>query len=99
MQKTYMIISCTLALAACQSTPPATSSAPLDMQSVAQYNAKVYSGNTVSAAQKNQPQAAVNMPLNASDYQPKPVAAAYPSRVVLAPSIGYYRGYRHWHHW
>ncbi len=97
--KISWIISCVLALTACQSAQQQTSNAPLDMQAVAQYNAKVYHGDTVPAAQKNQPQAPVNMPLNASDYQPKTVLISQPPHLILAPSIGYYRGYRHWHHW
>ncbi|WP_048736621.1 hypothetical protein [Necropsobacter massiliensis] len=99
MYKISWIIGCVLALTACQSAQQQPSNAPLDMQTVAQYNAKVYHGNTVTAAQKNQPQVEANMPLNASDYQPKTAVINQPPRLILAPSIGYYHGYRHWHHW
>ncbi|WP_439241253.1 hypothetical protein [Lonepinella sp. BR2474] len=92
-----IFIMASMTLTACSSHPPmGQPQAPLDMKTVESYNQKVYSGNTVPANQKVQ-QAPVNMPLNASDSQPKNTTtrrSTFP--VVLMPSVGYHYGRYHW---
>ena len=87
-------------LSAC-SAPEQTRTAPLDMQTVNEYNNKVYSGNTVPREQRTKNPKAVEIPLNSSDYEPKvKVMEQSKPRIILAPSIGYYHryGYRGYHH-
>ncbi|MGQ0286513.1 hypothetical protein ACT2CV_04845 [Pasteurellaceae bacterium 22721_9_1] len=91
MKKVVIILS--LFLAACSSHQTVGEpQAPLDMKAVEAYNAKVYSGKTVQHKQVKE--TAVDMPINASDSQPK-VSTRGSSRypVVLMPSIGYHYGY------
>ena len=52
MQKLFSIIGVALVLSACTSPKQTTNNAPLDMQAVNVYQAKVNSGNTVSAKYK-----------------------------------------------
>lgn len=87
-------------LSAC-SAPEQTLTAPLDMQTVNEYNHKVYSGNTVPAEQRTKNPKTVEIPLNSSDYEQKvKVMEQSKPRIILAPSIGYYHryGYRGYHH-
>ena len=87
-------------LSAC-SAPEQTRTAPLDMQTVNEYNHKVYSGNTVPPEQSTKNPKAVEIPLNASDYEAKAKVIEHAKpRLILAPSIGYYHryGYRGYHH-
>ena len=87
-------------LSAC-SAPEQTRTAPLDMQTVNEYNHKVYSGNTVPAEQRTKNPKAVEIPLNSSDYEAKAQVIEHAKpRIILAPSIGYYHryGYRGYHH-
>ncbi len=87
-------------LSAC-SAPEQTRTAPLDMQTVNEYNHKVYSGNTVPAEQRTKNPKTVEIPLNSSDYEQKvKVMEQSKPRIILAPSIGYYHryGYRGYHH-
>ena len=87
-------------LSAC-SAPEQTRTAPLDMQTVNEYNHKVYSGNTVPAEQRTKNPKTVEIPLNSSDYEPKAkVMEHVKPRIILAPGIGYYHryGYRGYHH-
>ncbi|PJG82879.1 membrane lipoprotein lipid attachment site-containing protein [Caviibacterium pharyngocola] len=101
--KKYLLTVVGLAmLSACSAPPQQTASAPLDTKTVEEYKKNVYSGNTVSAAQKQQAPTTVEMPLNASDNGGKKIARyTQEPRIILAPSVGYgyYRGHRHWHHW
>ena len=87
-------------LSAC-SAPEQTRTAPLDMQTVNEYNNKVYSSNTVPREQRTKNPKTVEIPLNSSDYEPKAkVMEQAKPRIILAPSIGYYHryGYRGYHH-
>ncbi|WP_439287154.1 hypothetical protein [Lonepinella sp. BR2357] len=96
MKKIIFIIA-SMVLVGCTSHPPVGQpQAPLDMKTVQDYNQKVYSGKTVPANQKVQ-QAPVDMPLNASDSQPKNTTTRRSTLpVVLMPSIGYHYGRHHW---
>lgn len=80
-------------LVAC-STPPNQPKAPLDMQSVQEYNAKVYSGNTVPLAERMKSPKQVDIPVNQSDQQSRksPVMRVNPN---IAVGVGYGRGYCH----
>ncbi|MBN6066582.1 hypothetical protein HYE66_08985 [Aggregatibacter actinomycetemcomitans] len=95
MQKLLPLAAMSLCLAACSSQPQ-TNTAPLDTQAVEAYQAKVYGGNTVAKkyqVKDNKPEENV---LNASDSEPKTVIyRERQPRFVVAPSIGYYRGW-HW---
>ncbi|WP_109078148.1 hypothetical protein [Aggregatibacter kilianii] len=97
MKKLLLILVVGGCLTACSSKAPQANRAPLDTQAVEAYQAKVYSGNTVSKkyqVKDNKPEDNV---LNASDSEPKAVIyRERQPRFVVAPSIGYYRG---WHHW
>ncbi|MDH2926486.1 hypothetical protein FW755_02825 [Lonepinella koalarum] len=94
MKKIVFMLACIL-LTACASHPEVGQpQAPLDMASVNAYNTKVYHGDTVPASQKVK-QAPVNMPLNASDSQPKTTTKTT-TPVVLMPSIGYHYGRYRW---
>lgn len=87
-------------LSAC-SAPEQTRTAPLDMQTVNEYNNKVYSGNTVPWEQRTKNPKTVEIPLNSSDYEAKAKVIEHAKpRIILAPSIGYYHryGYRGYHH-
>lgn len=102
MKKSYAaLLLSTLFIAACSSQPKNQPELPLDMKTVAEYNSKVSSGNTVPAAQRNKQHKEVDYPLNASDSRnsrPLTGRTARPS-IAVVPSFGYYHGYRHWHHW
>ena len=87
-------------LSAC-SAPEQTRTAPLDMQTVNEYNHKVYSGNTVPREQRTKNPKAMEIPLNSRDYEAKAKVIEHAKpRIILAPSIGYYHryGYRGYHH-
>ncbi|WP_386691191.1 MULTISPECIES: hypothetical protein [unclassified Lonepinella] len=93
--KKFIFILASILLTACTSHPEVGQpQAPLDMASVNAYNTKVYSGDTVPANQKVK-QPPVNMPLNASDSQPKTTTKTT-TPVVLMPSIGYHYGRYRW---
>ncbi len=95
MNKLVFILTSIL-LTACTSHPEVGQpQAPLDMKSVDTYNAKIYSGNTVPDNQKVKQNTPVNMPMNASDNQPK-VSSRTTTPVILMPSIGYHYGHHHW---
>ena len=71
------------------------------MQTVNEYNHKVYSGNTVPREQRTKNPKAMEIPLNSSDYEAKAKVIEHAKpRIILAPSIGYYHryGYRGYHH-
>lgn len=90
MMKKILLISSIL-LAACSThSPVGEPQAPLDLNAVQEYNKQVYSGKKQVA---HTPSKSVEMPLNASDHQPK-VDARPRIPVVIAPTIGYYHGYR-----
>lgn len=77
-------------LSAC-SAPQQTRTAPLDMQTVNDYNDKVYSGNTVPPAQRINHPKQTEIPLNSSDRQPKrKMLERVQPHIILVPSIGYY---------
>ncbi|WP_150539535.1 hypothetical protein [Actinobacillus vicugnae] len=98
--KRLTFIALSLVVAAC-ATPPQQSSVPLDMKTVAEYQQRVASGNTVSAKQKQRvaQQVEADEPLNQSDKRPKVVRQVVREPVIY-PSIGIGYGYhRHRHHW
>lgn len=97
--KKILVLSASLFLFACSTQQSQVSQVPLDMKTVEQYQAKVYSGNTVPASQRKEVAPVVQHPMDASDSRPqsRQVQARVQPRVILAPSIGYYRGYRHGH--
>lgn len=76
--------------AACQSTPPQQNQVPLDLKTVAEYNQRVQSGNTVTPNSAEQ-----DWELNASDRQPKVVSRPAPR---IYPSVGIYSGWGHHRH-
>lgn len=96
--KKVLFIASVLFLVGC-STPSDTtqSNVPLDLKSVAEYQAQVSSGNTVPAAQRKQTQT-VEHPLNSSDTRPKAVYQRVQTPIIVSPSIGYgyYRGFGRW---
>ncbi|WP_439257759.1 hypothetical protein [Lonepinella sp. BR2271] len=96
MKKVLFILT-SLGLTACASHPPVGQpQAPLDMQTVNEYNTQVYHGKTVPASQKVK-QTPVEMPLNASDSQPKTSTTRRGSvPIILMPSVGYHYGRHHW---
>ncbi|MDG6895920.1 hypothetical protein [Volucribacter amazonae] len=90
MKKQLIFIILSFLLLACSSQSPTLPQAPLDMQTVAAYNAKVYSGNTVPLAQQKGYQE-VDMPMNASDNQGKVKRQSMGSNpIILMPSVGYH---------
>ena len=96
MQKLFPIIGVALVLSACTSPKQTTNNAPLDMQAVNAYQAKVNSGNTVSTKYKVVDPKPTDNVLDASDSVPK-MKVYYERRrpsVIVEPSFGYYRG---WH--
>ncbi|MCU0107272.1 hypothetical protein E5343_08955 [Rodentibacter caecimuris] len=68
-----------------------------DMKTVQEYQARVASGNTVTAEQKAKAAKDISDPIkmNASDSRQRVI---YQRTPVVVPSIGfgYYRGYHHW---
>ncbi|MDC2825307.1 hypothetical protein [Rodentibacter pneumotropicus] len=97
MKKLLMICSA-LFLVACNSQPPAQQDSGIyDMKTVQEYQARVASGNTVTAEQKARAAKDISDPIkmNASDNRSKVI---YQRTPVIVPSIGfgYYRGYHHW---
>ncbi|AKU63111.1 hypothetical protein ADJ80_04755 [Aggregatibacter aphrophilus] len=95
MQKLFPIIGVALVLSACTSPKQTTNNAPLDMQAVNAYQAKVNSGNTVSTKYKVVDPKPTDNVLDASDSVPK-MKVYYERRpsIIVEPSFGYYRG---WH--
>ena len=94
MQKSLVIVGGALFLSACTSPKQTTNNVPLDMKAVNAYQAKVNSGNTVSAKYKVVDPKPTDNILNASDSEPK--VKVYHERrpsVIVAPSFGYYRGW------
>ncbi|WP_135709310.1 hypothetical protein [Actinobacillus porcinus] len=83
-------------LTAC-TTPKNQPQAPLDMQAVQEYNAKVYSGNTVPLAERMKSPKQVDNPVNQSDKQSSknPVTRVNPN---IAVGVGYGHGYCHHRH-
>lgn len=93
MKKIFLILSLGL-LTACSTSSQLENTqtkAPLDMQAVESYRAKVYSGKTSISHKIKVAEQPANMPLNASDNQPKPRSQGTPN-VVIMPSIGYHYG-------
>lgn len=96
MQKLLLVTVISGVLVACSSKAPQINQAPLDKQTVEAYQAKVYSGNTVSKKYQVRDVKPEDNVLNASDSEPKTVIyRERQSRLVVTPSIGYYRGW-HW---
>ncbi|MDO4430494.1 MAG: hypothetical protein Q4B95_04230 [Lonepinella koalarum] len=94
--KKFLFISSALFLTACSSQPEGMqSNIPLDLKSVADYQAQVSSGNTIPVSQRKQTSAVVEHPLNASDSKPKTIYRRVQTPVIISPSIGYgyYRGF------
>ncbi|WP_293731039.1 hypothetical protein [uncultured Actinobacillus sp.] len=91
--KQKILISLFSILTAC-TTPQNQPKAPLDMQAVQEYNAKVYSGNTVPLAERMKSPKQVDTPVNQSDQQSRksPVMRVNPN---IAVGVGYGRGYCH----
>ncbi|BFU59381.1 MULTISPECIES: hypothetical protein [Rodentibacter] len=85
-------------LVACSSTQPQQDNGIYDMKTVQEYQARVASGNTVTAEQKANAARDIDDPIkvNASDSRPK-VRYRQSVPVVVMPSVGfgYYRGYHH----
>ena len=92
MKNVILIVGASALLAACSSS--SQGNAPLDTQAVADYQAKVYSGNTVPAQYKVKAEKPAENVLNASDNAPKQVIYRdlHPSIMVM-PSVGYYHGW------
>ena len=93
MKNVILIVGASVLLAACSSSS-SQGNAPLDTQAVADYQAKVYSGNTVPAQYKGKAEKPAENVLNASDNAPKQVIyrERHPSIMVM-PSVGYYHGW------
>lgn len=85
--KKLLLLCAPMVLAAC-AQPVQTSSVPMDMQAVADYNQRVATGNTVNTKQKKD-----EWELNASDRQPKTKIYVYPQPYIY-PRVhlgyGYY---------
>lgn len=93
--KKILLVLFSAMLAACSSHPPVGEpKAPLDTKAVEAYNKQVYNAKAKTVPTKTQE---VDMPMNASDKQSKTIARPR-IPVVIAPSIGYYHGYRHYHY-
>ena len=99
MKKQILAALATALLAAC-SAPQNQPQAPLDTQAVAEYQARVYSGNTVPADQRVAMPKQVDNPLNQSDNQPRQssVAKVNPN-IAVGVGYGYGWGHRHHRHW
>ncbi|QIW16597.1 hypothetical protein A4G20_09765 [Pasteurellaceae bacterium RH1A] len=88
MKKLLLILAPALLLTAC-ATPTQTSSVPMDMKAVEDYNRRVATGNTVTERPAYKQE---NWELNQSDRQPKQQARpVYHPRIY--PSIGVHRGW------
>ena len=95
MKNVILIVGASALLASCSSSSSSSQgNAPLDTQAVADYQAKVYSGNTVPAQYKVKAEKPAENVLNASDNAPKQVIYRdrHPSIMVM-PSVGYYHGW------
>ncbi|OOF59667.1 hypothetical protein [Rodentibacter myodis] len=89
-----------LFLVACSSPQVQQDSGVYDMKAVQEYRAKVLSGNTVSAAQKERTAKEIDEPMqmNVSDSRPKTHYQRTPIAIVPSIGLGYYHGYHHHHH-
>lgn len=90
--KKYFLFSLILGLNAC-STPTQQSSVPMDMQTVAEYQHRISTKQTVDS--NNPPN---DEPLNQSDRRAKSTQSTIlrPIRPVIYPTIGYHHGWRHY---
>ncbi|PVX42987.1 hypothetical protein C8D76_101326 [Pasteurella langaaensis DSM 22999] len=98
MKKQFLVLIAAGVLAACSSAPQNQPQAPLDTQAVQDYNAKVYSGNTVPKEQRVKTPKQVEMPLNQSDNQPRQNSGVKVNPNI-AVGVGYGWGHHHRHWW
>ncbi|MDY4280153.1 MAG: hypothetical protein SOX56_03595 [[Pasteurella] mairii] len=89
--KKIAILASALVLVAC-SNSSSLPQIPLDMQTVAQYQAEVARPKPLTAAQKATATQTAEMPLNASDNRATSRQQSQP-KIIVSPSIGYYHGF------
>lgn len=98
MKKQFLVLASACVLAACSSATQYQPQAPLDTQAVQEYNAKVYSGNTVPEHQRVKTPKQIETPLNQSDHQPRQ-SSTVKVNPNIAVGVGYGWGHRHHRHW
>lgn len=101
MMRNYFILGITCLCVACSSSVENHPQAPLDMQTVQEYNSKVYSGNTVPKEQRVTTPKRVDNPLNESDKYPRVIQgqARIQPHIGVGVGIGRYGRRHHRYHW